>query len=88
MMTLEWRINRGPHRSWLEVRRGSESPWTPANEEVAAGIVSTLSAQVIEECAAVAERLFLDATDTEWDEGVNTAKREIAKSIRALKGET
>jgi hypothetical protein len=45
-------------------------------------------AQVIEECAAKAERLFLEATDTEWDEGVNTAKREIAKSIRALKGET
>jgi hypothetical protein len=39
---------------------------------------------LVEGCAAIAENPgFIQAKDTEWDEGVNYAKRFIAKAIRA-----
>lgn len=41
--------------------------------------------QAIEECARIAEDPgFIDARDSEWDEGVNFAKRYIADAIRRL----
>lgn len=38
----------------------------------------------LEEAAKLSERVWLDAHDTEWDRGVNSAKRVIASAIRAL----
>jgi hypothetical protein len=39
-----------------------------------------------ERCAKIAENPgFIQAQDTEWDEGVNYAKRFIADAIRASK---
>jgi len=45
-------------------------------------------ADAVESCAAIAENPgFIQARDTEWDEGVNYAKRFIAAAIRrALEG--
>lgn len=39
---------------------------------------------LVERCANIAENPgFIQAQDTEWDEGVNYTKRFVAKAIRA-----
>jgi hypothetical protein len=47
--------------------------------------VGAIRAKTIEECAKIAiDPGFIEAQDTEWDEGVNYAKAFIAQAIRAL----
>lgn len=45
-------------------------------------IVTRAVAAERECCARVAQDIWIDARDTEWDEGVNYAKRRIAAAIR------
>ncbi len=45
--------------------------------------LSAVAPEIVETCAKVAENPgFIQARDTEWDEGVNFAKEYIAKAIR------
>lgn len=46
--------------------------------------LSSIRERTIEQCANVAERIWFDARDTDWDAGVNSGKRAIAKAIRSL----
>lgn len=54
--------------------------------EVLTGALVTLVARAVaaerERCARVAQDIWVNARDTEWDEGVNYAKRRIVAAIR------
>ena len=69
--------------------------WSDAHSMDSADLVGLLADAIraarneaLEEAARVADKIWLDAQDTEWDRGGNSAKRSIAAAIRALKATT
>jgi len=75
-----------------EIAEAERDNWRERYNEVAenhkdrmADQRDAIRAKTFEECAAIALNPgFVEAQDTEWDEGVNYAKAFIAKRIRAL----
>jgi hypothetical protein len=53
-------------------------------EKLLAVVIRDCEREALERAAKVAEKIWLDAHDTDFDVGVNSAKRAIASSIRAL----
>jgi hypothetical protein len=68
-----------------------EAPNTPPDvyaaelsKRIAAALLAVRN-QTLEEAAKVSEGIWLDAHDTDWDQGVNSAKRAIAMAVRSMK---